>query len=62
VVGSPAETRCSQRGRGLPVTVQLFDWPELVRPIEVDDDHPLYASVADGQLVEWVKALGRTAS
>jgi hypothetical protein len=44
------------------VTVQLFDWPELVRPIEVDDDHPLYASVADGQLVEWVKALGRTAS
>jgi pimeloyl-ACP methyl ester carboxylesterase len=36
--------------------------PELVRLIEVDDDHPLHASVADGQLVEWVKALARTAS
>jgi predicted esterase len=31
--------------------------PERVRLIEVEDDHPLHASVADGRLVEWVKAL-----
>jgi pimeloyl-ACP methyl ester carboxylesterase len=35
--------------------------PELVRLIEVEDDHPLHASVADGRLVEWVEALARTA-
>ncbi len=40
--------------------MQLFDWPELVRLIEVDDDDPLHASVADGQLVEWIEALART--
>ena len=43
------------------MTVQLFDWPERVRLIEVEDDHPLHASVADGRLVEWVEALAVTA-
>jgi predicted esterase len=32
--------------------------PGLVRLIEVDDDHPLHASVAAGRLIEWVAALG----
>jgi len=31
--------------------------PSRVRLIEVEDDHPLHASVADGRLVEWVKTL-----
>jgi len=35
--------------------------PERVRLIEVEDDHPLHASVADGRLVEWVKALAAAA-
>jgi predicted esterase len=35
--------------------------PERVRLIEVEDDHPLHASVADGRLVEWVKALATVA-
>ena len=32
--------------------------PERVRLIEVEDDHPLHASVARGDLIEWVRALG----
>ena len=32
--------------------------PEKVRLIEVDDDHPLRESVANGSLVAWVTALG----
>ena len=35
--------------------------PERVRLIEVEDDHPLHASVADGRLVEWVKELATVA-
>jgi len=31
--------------------------PDLVRWIEVDDDHPLHASVADGALCGWVREL-----
>jgi pimeloyl-ACP methyl ester carboxylesterase len=31
---------------------------DYVKLIEVDDDHPLRASVADGSLVAWVTALG----
>ena len=31
--------------------------PALVRLIEVDDDHSLHASVEDGSLVDWVRAL-----
>ncbi len=31
--------------------------PALVRLIEVDDDHSLHASVANGSLVNWVRAL-----
>jgi pimeloyl-ACP methyl ester carboxylesterase len=31
--------------------------PERVRLIEVDDDHPLRASVASGRLVDWVRAI-----
>jgi len=31
--------------------------PERVRLIEVEDDHPLHASVASGRLVEWVRAI-----
>ena len=31
--------------------------PECVRIIEVDDDHALHASVADGSLLRWVEAL-----
>ncbi|HEY5656663.1 MAG TPA: hypothetical protein VIY27_02630 [Myxococcota bacterium] len=31
--------------------------PDLVRLIEVDDDHPLRASVASGRLIEWVREL-----
>lgn len=31
--------------------------PDLVRLIEVDDDHPLRACVADGRLIEWVRDL-----
>jgi predicted esterase len=30
---------------------------DLVRLIEVEDDHPLHASVASGKLVQWVEAL-----
>ncbi|MAG29473.1 MAG: hypothetical protein CL908_01110 [Deltaproteobacteria bacterium] len=33
--------------------------PGRVRLIEVDDDHPLHASVASGRLVEWVEQLAR---
>ena len=35
--------------------------PDFVRLIEVDDDHPLRASVADGSLVAWVRGLGELA-
>ncbi len=36
--------------------------PDRVRLIEVDDDHPLHASVARGDLVEWVREIsGRMA-
>ena len=31
--------------------------PALVRLIEVEDDHSLHASVANGSLVDWVRAL-----
>ena len=31
--------------------------PEHVRLIEVDDDHSLHASVANGSLVDWVRGL-----
>lgn len=31
--------------------------PQRVRLIEVEDDHPLHRSVADGLLVEWVRAI-----
>ena len=34
--------------------------PERVRLIEVDDDHSLHASVADGSLVDWVRGLARS--
>jgi alpha-beta hydrolase superfamily lysophospholipase len=34
--------------------------PELVRLIEVEDDHPLRACVADGRLIEWVRDLAAT--
>jgi predicted esterase len=30
-----------------------------VRLIEVDDDHPLHASVANGKLIDWVNAIAR---
>jgi hypothetical protein len=33
--------------------------PGFVRLVEVDDDHRLSASVADGRLVEWVRELAR---
>ena len=33
--------------------------PGLVRLIEVDDDHPLHAAVARGDLERWVRALAR---
>jgi len=35
--------------------------PERVRLIEVDDDHPLGASVASGQLLAWVRDLAAAA-
>lgn len=35
---------------------------ELVRLIEVDDDHPLRASVARGDLVRWVRDIARSGS
>ena len=35
--------------------------PADVRLIEVDDDHSLHASVADGTLVDWVRSLARGA-
>ena len=31
--------------------------PERVRLIEVEDDHPLHASVASGRLLDWVRAI-----
>ena len=31
--------------------------PELVRLIEVEDDHSLHASVENGSLVDWVRGL-----
>jgi pimeloyl-ACP methyl ester carboxylesterase len=31
--------------------------PDLVRLIEVDDDHALHASVRSGRLVEWIREL-----
>lgn len=31
-----------------------------VRLIEVDDDHPLHASVASGAIIDWVKELVAT--
>lgn len=33
---------------------------ERVRLIEVEDDHPLHASVENGSLLDWVRALART--
>lgn len=33
--------------------------PDLVRLIEVDDDHPLHDSVASGALLGWVRELAR---
>lgn len=36
--------------------------PERVRLIEVDDDHPLHASVGDGRLVAWVRELAASAA
>lgn len=35
--------------------------PGRVRLIEVDDDHPLHAAVARGDLERWVRALARAA-
>jgi len=35
--------------------------PDLVRLIEVDDDHPLHGSVQRGQLVVWVRELAAAA-
>ena len=35
--------------------------PELVRLIEVDDDHPLHASVRSGRLIEWVREIAESA-
>jgi hypothetical protein len=35
--------------------------PERTRLIEVDDDHPLRASVADGSLVRWIRELAAAA-
>ncbi len=35
---------------------------DRVRLIEVDDDHPLHASVASGNLIEWVSEIALTAS
>lgn len=34
---------------------------DLVRLIEVEDDHPLHASVASGQLVRWVNEIAEAA-
>jgi predicted esterase len=31
--------------------------PELVRLIEVDDDHPLHGSVRSGRLIAWIREL-----
>ncbi len=31
--------------------------PQLVRLLEVDDDHPLHDSVARGELIRWVREL-----
>ncbi len=36
--------------------------PELVRLIEVDDDHVLKASVGDGSLVRWVREIAAARS
>jgi predicted esterase len=36
--------------------------PELVRLIEVDDDHALHATVRDGRLVRWVRELAGVSS
>ena len=36
--------------------------PERVRVIEVDDDHPLHASVENGDLLDWVRAIARAES
>jgi predicted esterase len=36
--------------------------PERVRLIEVNDDHPLHASVSTGRLVEWVAGVHRADS
>lgn len=33
---------------------------DTVRLIEVDDDHPLHASVASGAIIDWVKELAAT--
>ena len=33
--------------------------PASVRLVEVDDDHSLHASVANGSLVDWVRGLAR---
>jgi len=35
--------------------------PDRTRVIEVEDDHPLHASVEDGALLDWVRDLGRAA-
>ncbi len=36
--------------------------PDRVRVLEVDDDHPLHASVENGDLLDWVRALARSES
>ena len=35
--------------------------PGLVRLIEVDDDHPLHATVRSGRLIDWVRELAESA-
>jgi len=35
--------------------------PDRTRVIEVEDDHPLHASVENGALLDWVRDLGREA-
>ena len=46
----------SEQSRRLAATANSDD----ARLIEVDDDHPLHASVASGAIIDWVKELVAT--
>lgn len=48
----------SEQSRRLAATATANS--DDVRLIEVDDDHPLHASVASGAIIDWVKELVAT--